>query len=92
QQQIENREIIRDESISKLDFTDDAKEKIKEYNKLTYSLKGFFSEQAIGTLIGVFQLENDKGETHHYHSTLNYFKLPEEIRKYAEIIANLSLI
>lgn len=91
EKQIISREIIKNEHIFGLNITEKTSKEIKEYNRLIAHLKGFFSEQVVGTLIGVFQLENDKGEMFYAHSTLNYFKLPAEIRNYAEIIAELSL-
>lgn len=62
QQQVYSREIIKDETLLGLDVNEEIKAKIKEYNKLVPFLKGIFAEQAIGTLIGVFQLKNEEGE------------------------------
>lgn len=91
--QISNREIIKSEYTFGLLLPSEIENNIKEYNTLVAHLKGFFSEQAIETLIGVFQLKlkDENGEICTSYSTLNYFKLPPEIREYAEIIAELSL-
>jgi len=91
QKKIMDREVIKDEDLFRISVDKEIRNKIKSYNKKVAYLKGFFAEQAVGTLIGVFQLTNEEGETDFYHSTLDYFRWPAEVREYAEIIANHSL-
>jgi hypothetical protein len=90
-QQIIDREVIKEDSLIGVPIDNQLKEDIKEYNKLVPELKGFFAEQAIKTLIGVFELKNEDGKTYHGVSTLNYLEIPSDVREYAEIIADLSL-
>jgi Ethanolamine utilization protein EutJ (predicted chaperonin) len=53
-QQIIDREVIKDDCLIGVPIDDQLKEKIKEYNELVSYLKGFFAEQAVGTLVGHF--------------------------------------
>lgn len=87
QQQIIDREVIKDDGLIGVSIDSQIKEDIKEYNKLVPKLKGFFAEQAIRELIGVFELKNEDGEIY----APNYLDIPSDVREYAEIIAGLSL-
>ncbi|HHW31073.1 MAG TPA: hypothetical protein GXX20_05280 [Clostridiaceae bacterium] len=87
QQQIIDREVIKDDSLIGVPMDDQLKEDIKEYNKLVPKLKGFFAEQAIRTLILLSELKNKDGELY----APDYLDLPSDIREYAEIITDLSL-
>lgn len=88
QQQIIEREVIKDDSLIGAPINNQLKEDIKEYNKLVASLKGFFAGQAIRTLIVALDVEiYDKRELFAHH----YLEIPSDVREYAEIIADLSL-
>lgn len=91
QQQIINREVIKDDDLIGVSIDSQIKEDIKIYNELVPELKGFFAEEAIKTLIGVFQLENEDGEIYYEPHALNYLDIPSDVREYAEIITDLSL-
>jgi hypothetical protein len=91
QQQIIDREVIKDDSLIGVSVDSQLKEDIKEYNKLVPKLKGFFSEQALRELISIFQLKNEDGEMYYSPNTLNYLDTPSDVREYTEIIAGLSL-
>lgn len=90
-QQIIDREVIKDDSLIGVPIDNQLKEDIKEYNKLVPKLKGFFAEQAIRTLIGVFELKNEDGKAYYGPNSLNYLEIPSDVREYVEIIADLSL-
>lgn len=97
QQQIIDREVIRDDILIGVSIDDQLKEDIKEYNRLVPGLKGFFTEQAIRTLIAVLELEIEDelvkkyGGTHYELYAPDYPGIPSDVREYAEIIAELSL-
>ncbi|MDD4189378.1 MAG: hypothetical protein PHX37_04750 [Eubacteriales bacterium] len=88
--QIIEREIIRDENLIGLPADEKLKADIEEYNALVPRLKGYFSEQALRVLIGVFDLKNEEGELYTPHARY-YPDIPSDVRKYAEIITDLSL-
>jgi hypothetical protein len=91
QQQIIDREVIKDDCLIGVPIDNQLKEDIKEYNELVSYLKGFFAEQAVGTLVGVFQLDIESSGTYRELNALNYLDIPSDVREYAEIIADLSL-
>lgn len=87
QQQIIDREVIKDDDLIGVTISSKLKEEIKEYNKLVPKLKGFFAGQAIRELILLSELKNLDGELY----APDYLGIPSDIREYAEIITDLSL-
>jgi hypothetical protein len=57
QQQIIDREVIKDDCLIGVPIDNQLKENIKEYNELVSYLKGFFAEEAVRTLIAHLELE-----------------------------------
>jgi hypothetical protein len=97
QQQIIDREVIRDDCLIGVPIDNQLKEDIREYNRLVPGLKGFFAEQAIRTLIAVLELEIEDelvkryGGANYELYAPDYPDIPSDVREYAEIIAELSL-
>lgn len=89
-QQIIDREVIKEDSLVGLSIDNQLKDDIREYNSLVPELKGFFSDQAVKTLIALFELKDIKNE-YGWIFAPNYLDIPPDVREYAEIIADLSL-
>jgi len=90
-QQIIDRKVIKEDCLTGISFNDQTLDDIREYNKLVPRLKGFFADQAIKTLTGVFELKNSDDKIYDRINALNYIEIPPEVREYSEIIAELSL-
>jgi hypothetical protein len=96
QQQIIDREVIKDDCLFGVPIDNQLKENIKEYNELVSGLKGFFAEEAVKELIALFELEVGEykigGDGPYFELyTPEYLDIPPDVREYAEIIADLSL-
>jgi len=89
-QQIINRQVVKEDYLIGISIDNQLMEDIREYNELIPRLKGFFSMQAVKTLIGVFELKGIKDEDGRIFAP-EYLNIPPEVREYAEIIADLSL-
>jgi hypothetical protein len=89
-QRIINREVVKDDYLIGISIDNQLKEDIKEYNELVPRLKGLFAERAFRVLISLFMLKDEDGEFYK-PNVLSYLESPSDIRRYTEIIADLSL-
>lgn len=90
-QHITDRLIIKDEDLVGVNINNRMKADVMMYNKIIANLKGYFLDAALKTLIGVLDARDKDGELYRTVSAIGYLQIPIEIRRSAEVIAELSL-